>query len=328
MKFSSLILLAFGLLDRSTVSAHGEVLSRRELSRRGALAKRCRSHVARFNEKRYAKRMAKRDRDTGNRTVEVTTAAPYYDVLQNDTCVLSTEITGGPYTWLQSQLLRQDTTEGQPGVPVWLDIGLIDMGTCEPLENALVSIWSANATGSYSSFTGVDPNTPFKEVIAQHGLDNFTIGETDLHTDDTTWLRGMWPTNAEGLAEIKTVYPGFYAGRAIHIHAQVYTNWTLYGNGTLKSQNIVSTGQLYFEEDVSAHVMSLEPYASHTEIERRKNSEDRHFADGISGGFNPVMTVVPVDGENMDNGMVAYITMGIDPTDIKTGDADPVISVE
>ncbi|KAH8787995.1 dioxygenase [Diaporthe sp. PMI_573] len=328
MKFSPLTFLAAGLLSASTVAAHGELLSRTELSRRGALAKRCSSHVARLNEKRYAKRMAKRGWGTGNSTVEVTTAAPYYDVLQNDTCVLSTEITGGPYTWLQSQLLRQDTTEGQPGVPVWLDIGLIDMGTCEPLEGALVSIWSANATGSYSSFTGVDPNTPFKEVIAQHGLDNFTVGETDFHTDDTTFLRGMWPTNAEGLAEIKTIYPGFYAGRAIHIHAQVYTDWTLYGNGTLRSQNVVSTGQLYFEEDVSARIMSLEPYVSHTEIVRRKNSEDRHFADGMSEGFNPVMTVVPADGENIDNGVVAYITMGIDPTDVKTGDAEPVISVD
>lgn len=202
------------------------------------------------------------------------------------------------------------------------------MARHRPLEGALVSIWAANATGSYSSFTGVDPNTPFKEVIAQHGLTNFTVGETDFHTDDTTFLRAMWPTNAEGLTEIKTIYPGFYAGRAIHIHAQVYTDWTLYGNGTLKSQNVVSTGQLYFEEDLSAHVMSLEPYASHTEIERRKNSEDRHFADGISEGFNPVMTVVPADGENIDNGVVAYITMGIDPTDIKTEDAEPVISVD
>lgn len=328
MKFSLFTFLAAGLLSTSTVSAHGELLSRSELSRRSALAKRCSSHVARLNEKRYAKRMTKRDWITSNSTVGITTTAPYYDVLQNDTCVLSTEITGGPYTWLQSQLLRQDTTEGQPGVPVWLDIGLIDMGTCEPLENALVSVWSANATGGYSSFTGVDPNTPFKEVIAQHGLDNFTVGETDFHTDDTTWPRGMWPTNAEGLAEIKTIYPGFYAGRAIHVHVHVYTDWTLYGNGTLESQNVVSTGQLYFEEDVSAHIMSLEPYASHTEIERRKNSEDRHFADGISGGFNPVVTVVPADGENMDNGIVAYITMGTDPTDIKTGDADPVISVD
>lgn len=202
------------------------------------------------------------------------------------------------------------------------------MATCEPLEGALVSIWSANATGTYPSFTDVDPNTPFKEVIAQHGLTNFTVGETDFQTDDTTFLRAMWPTNAEGLAEINTVYPGFYAGRAIHTHAQVYTDWTLYGNGTLKSQNVVLSGQLYFEEDVSARIMSLEPYASHTEIECRKNSEHCHFAVGISGGFNPVMNVVPVDGEEIDNGVVAYITMGIDMTDIKTGDAEPVISVD
>lgn len=111
-------------------------------------------------------------------------------------------------------------TEDQVGVPLWLDIGLIDMATCEPLPNALISFWHCNATGSYSSFTGLSPNTGFPTLLEQLNITNFTIGETDLHTDATTWLRGMWPTNDQGIMEMKTVFPGFYVERAIHIHAQ------------------------------------------------------------------------------------------------------------
>lgn len=112
-----------------------------------------------------------------------------------------------------SQTLRQDMSEGEAGVPLWLDVGVIDINTCEPLPNALVSFWHCNATGSYSSFTGLSPNTPFRNLLAAMDINNFTIGETDLHTDDSTFLRGMWPTDEHGVMEMKTVFPGFYVKR-------------------------------------------------------------------------------------------------------------------
>ena len=91
------------------------------------------------------------------------------------------------------------------------------MATCGPLENALVDFWHCNGTGSYSSFTGRDPNTPFVQLVESLGINitDFEIGVTDLHTDDTTFLRGMWPTDAHGMMEMKTIYPGFYVERAI-----------------------------------------------------------------------------------------------------------------
>lgn len=56
-------------------------------------------------------------------------------------------------------------SEGQAGVPLTLDVGVLDMATCEPLENVLVDFWHCNATGSYSSFTALSPNTPFLELL-------------------------------------------------------------------------------------------------------------------------------------------------------------------
>ena len=166
--------------------AHPHETSPELQARKFDLSKRCASSVAALNKKRWAKRNEKHlvGRD-GNTTVAITTEAPYYDVLQNETCILTEEVTTGPYIWPQSQTLRQDMTEGQAGVPLLLDIGVMDVETCEPLDDVLVDIWYCNATGSYSSFSKQNPDTPFEELLEQL---NKTIGD-DLHTDDTTFLR-------------------------------------------------------------------------------------------------------------------------------------------
>ncbi|GAW14451.1 hypothetical protein ANO14919_038540 [Xylariales sp. No.14919] len=308
MKFS--VVAISGLL--SAALAHPEHLSRREIQRRGAVSRRCESSAANFNRRRMAKRWP----GSGNATYEIQTEAPYFDAIQNDTCVLTPILTEGPYVWPRSQTLRQDMSEGQPGVPLWMDIGVIDVNTCEPLPNVLLNFWHCNATGSYSSFTGLSPNTDFVELLDQLGIDvdDFEIGVTDLHTDNTTFLRGMWPTDAEGVMEMKTTFPGFYTGRSIHIHVQAYTEWTLHGNGTVSSGNIRSTGQLFFGETLSTQLMALEPYASHTQINRTTNSVDSIFSGASEGSYNPIMSVVPADGEDITNGVIGFITIGVDPT--------------
>ncbi|KAK7428888.1 hypothetical protein QQZ08_004658 [Neonectria magnoliae] len=195
-------------------------------------------------------------------------------------------------------------TEDQPGVPLILDVGVIDMASCEPLPNALVAFWHCNATGSYASFTGRDPNTPFGELLEQLNITDFEIGKTDLHTDDTTWLRGMWPTNDEGILEMKTIFPGFYVERTVHIHTQVFMDWVLHTNGTVKTGDTNSIGQLYFNEDVSEQLMAMEPYVGHTEINRTTNNVDTIYAQGFENGYNPVVDIIPLDGKDVRNGVI------------------------
>jgi protocatechuate 3,4-dioxygenase beta subunit len=180
--------------------------SKREIIRRHELSSRCASNVATFNSKRIKRNLSKRFPGSANTTYQIQSEAPYYQTIQNDTCVLTPEVTEGPYIWPQSQTLRQDMTEDQPGIPLWLDVGVLDMETCEPLEGVLVDFWHCNATGSYSSFTGLSPNTPFAELLED--LNVTMTGDLDLHTDDTTWLRGMWPTDKHGMMEMKTIFPG------------------------------------------------------------------------------------------------------------------------
>lgn len=222
-----------------------------ELQRRSNLSRNCAAAAASLNAKRYAKRNAERKRSLearSNTTYQITTEAPYYEVIQNDTCVLTPEVTAGPYIWPRSQTLRQDMSEGQAGVELILDIGVLDMATCEPLPNVLLDLWHCNATGSYSSFTALSPNTGFVTLLQSLNISesNFEIGVTDLHTDDTTFLRGMWPTDANGVMEMKTIFPGFYIERSIHIHAQVHTDWTVHSNGKASIPRILNIDQNLF----------------------------------------------------------------------------------
>lgn len=96
---------------------------------------------------------------------------------------------------------------------------MMDMATCEPLPNALISLFHCNATRSCSSFTGFGPTIPFERLLDSLNLTmsnrvtilnvtiggdpngNYTMGVTDIHSDDETWLRGVWPTNKEGMLE-------------------------------------------------------------------------------------------------------------------------------
>ncbi|KAI3400914.1 hypothetical protein diail_1121 [Diaporthe ilicicola] len=232
--------------------AHTHDTSPQLQARKFNLSKRCASSVAAMNKKRWAKRNEKSlaGRDS-NSTVSITTEAPYYDVLQ----------------------IEIDMTESQAGVPMILDIGVMDGETSEPMDDVLIDIWYCNATGSYSSFTALSPNTPFEELLEQL---NKTIGEgeLDLHIDDTTFLRAHWPTNSNGIVEFTDIVPGFYVERTIHMHVQVHTDWAIRSNGTIASSTTVSAGQLFINETLSAQLMALEPYASHTEINRTTNDID------------------------------------------------------
>lgn len=58
--------------------------------------------------------------------------------------------------------------------------------------------------------------------------------------------------------------------------------------------------------------MSLEPYASHTTINRTTNDIDDIFASETANGWDPTLQIVPLDGENIENGIVGYVTIGVD----------------
>lgn len=86
----------------------------------------------------------------------------------------------------------------------------------------------------------------------------------------------------------------------------------------MRTGDIHSVGQLFFTEELEEQIMALEPYASHTQINRTLNSEDSMdiIGEASTGGYSPIVNIIPADGEDVANGMIGYITMGVDTTSV------------
>jgi hypothetical protein len=110
------------------------------------------------------------------------------------------------------------------------------------------------------------------------------------------------------MVEFETVYPGWYVGRTIHVHAKVHIGGeggeTKYSGG-----HVAHTGQFFFPEEITAEVAKLDPYTGHKAY-RTHNEEDGIFrGQGGAGG----MLVLKPSGKAVANGLVATVTMGVDP---------------
>jgi protocatechuate 3,4-dioxygenase beta subunit len=162
-------------------------------------------------------------------------------------CVLSPELTEGPY-YLDLDLVRRDVREGRPGLPLDLRVKVADADACEPIADAAVDIWHCDAGGEYSGVDG----------------------------DDGTFLRGVQVTDADGSAEFRTIYPGWYTGRAVHVHVKVHVG-----------SSETYTGQLFFDEGVTETVYQTQPYSA------RPGPDTANTADSIyaQGGDSTVVAV-------------------------------------
>jgi protocatechuate 3,4-dioxygenase beta subunit len=180
-------------------------------------------------------------------------------------CILTPEQTEGPY-YIAGEKLRRNITDGRPGTPLVLRAFVVDATTCRPIRNAAVDIWHADAGGVYSGF-----------------------GDG---ASSRTFMRGIQRTNAKGLAQFRTVYPGWYQGRTVHIHVKVHVGGS-----------VVHTGQLYFPDSVTDAVYRRVPYSS------RPNRDVRNATDSVyrNGGSKSVVKLK----RNSAGVYVATITMGV-----------------
>jgi protocatechuate 3,4-dioxygenase beta subunit len=180
------------------------------------------------------------------------------------TCVLTPELTEGPY-YIAGEQVRRNVTEGKPGVPLTLKTTVLNASTCKPIKNAAVDIWHADAGGVYSGFGAGASNR--------------------------TFLRGIQRTGATGVATFQTIYPGWYQGRAVHIHVKVHVGG-----------NVVHTGQFFFPEALTDVVYKRSPYSSRPNRDVR-NANDSIFVNGGNKGLLHV--------KKSGSGYVATIAMGV-----------------
>lgn len=159
----------------------------------------------------------------------------------SSSCILTPEITIGPYD-IHGELIRSNITDGQAGVPIHLEFQFVDYSTCAGVEDLMLEVWAANATGVYS---GV----------------HISGNEGPL---DETYLRGLQATDSDGVAAFDTIFPGHYAGRAIHQHIISHTNYTVLPNNTIVGGDINHIGQLFFDESLRSAVEATYPYSTNT----------------------------------------------------------------
>ncbi len=144
------------------------------------------------------------------------------------TCVLTATSSAGPFP-TAAPLDRRAIHEGLPGHPLRLGLRVVG-ADCAPIPNAVVDIWHTDATGDYSEY--------------QDG------GSGKDEGPGSSFCRGRQTGDANGIVEFETIYPGWYGGRAVHIHVQVVADG-----------EAVFTGQLYFDEARTEVVHQAGPYA-------------------------------------------------------------------
>jgi protocatechuate 3,4-dioxygenase beta subunit len=267
-------------------------------------------------------------------------------------CTLMAEQEVGPY-YLDDQTLRQNITEGKPGLPLKLRLSLVDARRCGPLPSTAVDIWQCDALGVYSGFAGNSPD-------GRGGRGRRVMGPPDGReqgfgpgsgsgmppparpgpggpggpagrggmgppaarpTDTSRYLRGVQLTDPQGIAEFTTVYPGWYAGRAIHIHLKVHLGGSA-TDGKYAGGHVSHTGQLFFPEDVTDEVAKLEPYARRLSVHRTLQGEDGVF-NGQHGGAS-VVSLERLSRRSSADEFVATVTLAVDPEAIPAPVGGPV----
>lgn len=125
--------------------------------------------------------------------------------------------------------------------------------------------------------------------------------------------KGQQLTDHQGLATFNTVYPGWYRGRATHMHVKVHVDTSLTSiNGVIhvKGGHVSHTGQFFFDDSLTDVIGRMQPYASNT-VQRTRNNEDMIYSE--SNGSTMIIPVQFLTSMFAD-GMTGEITVGVDPT--------------
>lgn len=166
---------------------------------------------------------------------------------------MTEEQTSGPY-YLCVEDHRASIAEDRPGLPITLGFRIQDE-LCEPLSGAIVDIWHCDAGGNYSGFDA-DP---------EH-----KAGTKRVRATDTRFCRGSQTTNAQGIAQFSTIFPGWYAGRTTHIHVRVYL-----------PDGRAFTTQTTFDEPTRDGVYLEPPYDGPRKARYRSNTDEGVAADTL-----------------------------------------------
>ena len=202
-------------------------------------------------------------------------------------CVVLPQLEEGPY-FVDKQAtrsdIRTDTATGaqKPGVPLALAFAVaqVSQGRCSPLPKAIVDIWQCDALGAYAG--------------------------TQPATRNQTFLRGIQQTDDRGSARFVTIYPGWYSGRAVHIHFKVRTQ-------TATGQAYEFTSQLFLPENLTDQIHAQSPYV------QRGHRDTPNERDRIYRAGGPQLLLQPAKSQQ---GYEAAFNIALDLSDMNVGRPD------
>ena len=181
-------------------------------------------------------------------------------------CSVSPRETAGPFPIkTPADLARANIIADRAGIALLMNIQIQNSNNdCEPLAGVLVDVWHCDAQGNYSEYGDFE---------------------------DQSFLRGRQTTDANGRVSFISIYPGWYPGRAPHIHIEILEEG---GNSLLISQ-------IAFPEDISEAVYSADGYNGTADT---SNSGDGIFRDSLSENMTDAMEGNNVDGYTLEKVIV------------------------
>lgn len=169
-------------------------------------------------------------------------------------CTTSPTETEGPFpTKTPSSLVTGDIRSDRTGLPLTIKITINNRNnSCAALAGAIVDIWHCDKDGNYSEYGGT-------------GMQSANY--TSVH-----FLRGRQVTDANGLVQFTSIFPGWYSGRAPHIHVHVYS---------ASGASLLVT-QIAFPTDVCDTVYTTATNYYTRGKQDTSNAQDNVFSDSLA----------------------------------------------
>ncbi|MDT3404102.1 dioxygenase family protein [Mucilaginibacter terrae] len=192
-------------------------------------------------------------KDSSDSTASTETVSNTGSSSASNSCTVAPTETEGPFpTKAPASYVRSDITDGRSGYKTTVKITINSTSTCAALANTMVDIWHCDAEGNYSEYGG-------------SGMQSTNY--TSVH-----FLRGRQTTDANGVVTFTTIFPGWYSGRATHIHVHVYNS----------SGTSLKVTQIAFPEGTGSAVAIVNGYGKGL-TGYTYNKSDNVFSDDSTG---------------------------------------------
>ena len=180
-------------------------------------------------------------------------------------CDLSPSETAGPFPIITpAQLAQANIIGNRTGVALLITLTVQDQSDdCNPLSGVLVDLWHCDAEGNYSQYGGTQ------------------MQQTDYTNED--FLRGRQTTDSNGQVSFISIFPGWYMGRAPHIHVEILDS----------NENSLRVTQIAFPKDICDTVYATTGYNGEADT---LNASDNVFSDSLDGNMLDSLTGNTTDG--------------------------------